>query len=40
MGLRIMADRAKVVGGSFSVGAAAPRGTELVCLVPQEAADA
>jgi signal transduction histidine kinase len=40
MGLRIMADRAKVVGGSFSVGAAPARGTELVCLVPQGAVHA
>jgi signal transduction histidine kinase len=39
LGLRIMADRAKMVGGSFRVGPARPRGTELVCLVPQVAAD-
>ncbi|MBV9548557.1 MAG: sensor histidine kinase [Alphaproteobacteria bacterium] len=38
LGLRIMADRAKMVGGSFQVGPARPRGTELVCLVPQAAA--
>ena len=38
LGLRIMADRAKMVGGSFKVGPARPRGTELVCLVPQAAA--
>ncbi len=40
LGLRIMADRAKMVGGSFKVGPARPRGTELVCLVPQGAAHA
>ncbi len=38
LGLRIMADRAKMVGGSFRVGPARPCGTELVCLVPQAAA--
>jgi signal transduction histidine kinase len=37
LGLRIMADRAKVVGGSFQVGPSSTHGTELVCLVPQMA---
>jgi signal transduction histidine kinase len=37
LGLRIMADRAKMVGGSFQVGPAPSRGTRLVCLVPQVA---
>jgi len=37
LGLRIMADRAKMVGGSFQVGPSSSRGTELVCLVPQVA---
>jgi len=35
LGLRIMADRAKMVGGTFQVGQAPSRGIELVCLVPQ-----
>jgi signal transduction histidine kinase len=34
MGLGIMADRMKMIGGKFSVGALG-RGTQLVCLVPQ-----
>ena len=37
MGLRIMADRAKMVGGSFQVGPAPSQGIELICLVPQVA---
>ena len=37
LGLRIMADRAKMVGGSFQVGPAPSHGTKLVCLVPQVA---
>jgi signal transduction histidine kinase len=37
LGLRIMADRARMVGGSFQVGPAPSRGTKLVCLVPQVA---
>lgn len=37
LGLRIMADRAKMVGGSFQVGPAPSRGTKLICLVPQVA---
>lgn len=37
LGLRIMADRAKMVGGTFKVGQAPSRGIELVCLVPQVA---
>ena len=37
LGLRIMADRAKMVGGSFQVGPAPSRGTRLICLVPQVA---
>lgn len=40
LGLRIMADRAKMVGGSFRVGPAPSRGIELVCLVPQGAVNA
>jgi signal transduction histidine kinase len=40
LGLRIMADRAKMIGGSFSTGPAPSRGVELVCLVPQEAVNA
>jgi signal transduction histidine kinase len=39
LGLRIMADRAKMVGGSFSMGPAPLQGIELVCLVPQVAAN-
>lgn len=35
MGLRIMADRAKMIGGRFSVAAHRPRGVELSCLIPQ-----
>jgi signal transduction histidine kinase len=35
MGLRIMADRAKMVGGHFMVEAHRPRGVRLVCLIPQ-----
>lgn len=38
LGLHIMANRAKMMGGSFKVGPAPARGTELVCLVPQETA--
>lgn len=34
MGLRIMADRAKVVGGQLSVGTTIKGGTEVVCVVP------
>ena len=37
MGLRIMADRAKMIGGRFSVQAHRPRGVELSCLIPQVA---
>jgi len=40
LGLRTMADRAKMVGGSFKVGPATTRGTELICLVPQESMNA
>lgn len=40
LGLRTMADRAKMVGGSFKVGPATTRGTELICLVPQESVNA
>jgi len=36
MGLRIMADRMKVIGGNFSAKAIA-RGTQLICLIPQAA---
>jgi signal transduction histidine kinase len=39
MGLRIMADRAKMIGGRFNVAAHRPRGVELSCLIPQVAAD-
>jgi signal transduction histidine kinase len=37
MGLRIMAERAKMIGGRFSVQAHRPRGVELSCLIPQVA---
>jgi signal transduction histidine kinase len=39
LGLRIMADRAKMVGGTFQVKTAPTRGIELICLVPQMAAN-
>jgi signal transduction histidine kinase len=35
MGLRIMADRAKMIGGRFAVQAHRPTGVELSCLIPQ-----
>jgi signal transduction histidine kinase len=35
MGLRIMADRAKMIGGHFVVEAHRPRGVRLSCLIPQ-----
>jgi signal transduction histidine kinase len=35
MGLRIMADRAKMIGGRFKVDTHRPRGVELSCLIPQ-----
>jgi signal transduction histidine kinase len=35
MGLRIMADRARMIGGRFSVASHRPRGVELSCLIPQ-----
>jgi CheY-like chemotaxis protein len=34
-GLRIMADRAKMIGGRFAVQAHRPAGVELSCLIPQ-----
>ena len=37
MGLRIMADRARVIGGRFAWGDGKPGGTEIACLVPQAA---
>jgi signal transduction histidine kinase len=41
MGLRIMADRAKMIGGHFAVVPRRPRGVELSCIIPQmEAAPA
>ncbi len=35
MGLRIMADRAKMIGGRFSVGRHHPQGAVIDCLVPR-----
>jgi len=35
MGLRIMADRARMIGGRFNVASHWPRGVELSCLIPQ-----
>jgi signal transduction histidine kinase len=35
MGLRIMADRAKMIGGYFSVGRNRPDGSAINCLVPR-----
>ena len=37
MGLRIMADRARVIGGQFASCSMRHRGTEIACLVPQSA---
>lgn len=35
MGLRIMAHRAALLGGNFSIEAALPRGTRIVCRLPR-----
>jgi signal transduction histidine kinase len=35
MGLRIMADRAKMIGGRFNVASHRSQGVELSCLIPQ-----
>jgi signal transduction histidine kinase len=35
MGLRIMADRAKIIGALFAVKPQEPQGVELSCLIPQ-----
>jgi signal transduction histidine kinase len=37
MGLRIMADRAKMIGGRFAAGPGPQGGTQILCLIPQAA---
>jgi signal transduction histidine kinase len=38
MGLRIMAHRAALIGGNFTIEAASPRGTRIVCRLPRSVA--